>query len=146
MSSIVKKKQELLSKIYLNIEEFYGMIDIEESKEKEYGKYLSYIKKIPKMVRKNGLILTMCYLNKKSNSENKNDIENKIYNSIVKTYLECNKENFHDINLFDKIKYYLDGEKDIESEIREFSIKTIKFFEIYSILADGFGSDFYESK
>lgn len=133
MGNIHKQKLNELSSIYKHIEKFYNFVKNRDKK--IINKYNNYIKKIPKLVRKNGLILTMAYLNKKTTGE-----DSEIYESIIETYVECNKNEFNNLSIGEKINYFLDSEPK-EKELKSLSIKTIDFFEKYSILADGYGCD-----
>ena len=136
LGNLHKQKLNKLSEIYKYIEKFY---DVEENRcKKTISRYNNYIKKIPKLVRKNGLILTIAYLNKKANGE-----DGEIYKSIIETYVKCNKDEFDNISIIEKINYFLNGESK-EKELKRLSIKTINFFEKYSILADGYGCDINE--
>ncbi len=160
MNSVIEQKQKMLSEIYIGISLFYREIKskledklenglakerkeeiVKEKLKDEIKGYNSNIKKIPKMLRKNGLVLTLSFLNKKAAKE-------KTYENILVNYVNYIKSNFSFEEKLENekiekiIEYFLKNSSNLKTqELKKLTMLTIKFFDAYSILADGYGSD-----
>lgn len=194
--TVINKKQIQLSDMYIQM----CVLEDQLKDKKKLSQYKSYVKKLPKMIRKNGLILTLSFLNKKSGGVKKVDeISNdkELYIHIVGVYIGFLNRINKNYDTIDKIlSYFLCMDNDLTKKIRELlkkeadqkklskkdnrknevkkleneikklnneilllekkreesiklkekdlksiTLKTIKFFETYSIIVDGFVSD-----